>query len=324
MKEETITKIEEPKETYQMATKTEEAVMVEGLELEVAPTKGEINLANNDIVYEGEYIKYNIKVTNTSNQSINNVKIEGTIPEGTIYGELEADYYNQSGKYEYHFDPEIKTKEIEIGTIKPGESKTVFYEVQVNDLIENIEEQTTKTNIQAKVGEVKTAQFEINNIIKKADLKVFMKANLYGHRDAWNYYIYVKSKEEKKVPVTIKLPKELQAKYFYDEGISLEYDENNTPKDNLFEFEVDTNKEYYLRGVFNRSKLTQITEESRIILYASATVTSNDITYQSNETRILVEYENVNVSMTSENEGQGCRSTTKALEGKRMASQTLW
>ena len=46
----------------------------------MAPVKGDVNIANEDIVYEGEFIKYNIKVTNTSDTVMENVKVIGNIP----------------------------------------------------------------------------------------------------------------------------------------------------------------------------------------------------------------------------------------------------
>ena len=90
---------------------------VDGLKVEVVPVRGDTTLKDGDTVYEGEFIKYNIKVTNTSDKQIDNVKVVGTIPEGTVYGELEAEYENAFGKYEYSFDENIKEKTIQIGSL---------------------------------------------------------------------------------------------------------------------------------------------------------------------------------------------------------------
>ena len=49
-------------------------------------------------------------MTNTSDKQIDNVKVVGTIPEGTVYGELEAEYNKETGKYCYNFDTELKQK----------------------------------------------------------------------------------------------------------------------------------------------------------------------------------------------------------------------
>ena len=120
---------------------------VDGLKVEVVPVRGDTTLKDGDTVYEGEFIKYNIKVTNTSDKQIDNVKVVGTIPEGTVYGELEAEYNKETGKYCYNFDTELKQKEIEIETLESGKSVNKFYEVQVKDLAESNNEQQITTNI---------------------------------------------------------------------------------------------------------------------------------------------------------------------------------
>lgn len=91
---------------------------LDGLKLEVVAVRGDVELKDQDKVYEGEYIKYNIKVTNTTQSSIENVKVIGKIPEGTTYAELEADYTKAGSKYSYNFDESMKEKQIEIGTIE--------------------------------------------------------------------------------------------------------------------------------------------------------------------------------------------------------------
>jgi hypothetical protein len=302
--------IEETKENYQEAKKIPDNKILEGLAVEVAPVKGETNLSDGDIVYEGEYIKYNIKITNNSNQLIENLKIVGNVPEGTVYAELDADYYQYDGKYDYNKDDNIKTKEIEIQSLEVGESITKFYEIQANDLDEEEIEKIMKTDIQVKAGETTVAKFELSNVIKKAKIKVFLSANLYGYRDTWNFHIKVEDNEKKestkpkKVKVTVKLPKEIEVKHFYDSQNQIEYNEEEIPEDNIFELELETDREYYINGIFNRERLTKIEEISKVELTATASANYEGITYQANENRIIVEYNNIAVSMSSENEGE--------------------
>ncbi len=280
----------------------------EGLKVEVMPVKGDSTIADGDVLYEGEYIKYNVKVTNTSNQPIEQIKIVGNVPDGTTYAELEADYYNFCGEYKYNLQEEVKNIPIEIGTLKPGESKIGFYEVQVKDLEETVEQKQITTNMEAKVGEIPAGNYKIENTVKKAKYKIFLKSYLYTKRDEWYYFINVTSKEEEAVEVSVKLPKQLIPQYFYGgREVIEEYDENNAPKDNVFTVKISTNQPdfYYIRGEIPPSNIIEKTEDSKIELTAVASIIeSENITYQSNENRILYEYENLAITMTSPNEGE--------------------
>lgn len=149
---------------------------VDGLKVEVVPVRGDTTLKDGDTVYEGEFIKYNIKVTNTSDKQIDNVKVVGTIPEGTVYGELEAEYNKETGKYCYNFDTELKQKEIEIETLESGKSVNKFYEVQVKDLAESNNEQQITTNIKVYAEKNQVMNYNITNKIERAEAKVFLGA----------------------------------------------------------------------------------------------------------------------------------------------------
>lgn len=139
---------------------------IDGLDIKVTPVKGDTELKDGDTVYEGEFIKYNVEITNTTSNPIENVKVIGTIPEGTVYGELQANYYEYMGEYEYNFDENITEKEIEVGTIEPGKSVTKFYEVKTNKLSETETEKEITTKIDTYINETKANEFTINNYIK--------------------------------------------------------------------------------------------------------------------------------------------------------------
>ncbi len=299
------TVIQEEIKNYQLAEATQET-RIQGLQLEVAPIKGEKAIYNDDILYEGEYIKFNIKVTNTTKETMENVTVVGNVPEGTTYGTLVTDYHNPSGEYKYDFSPEVKEVPIEIGTLKPGQSITEFYEVQINDLEEGIEEKQITTNIQAKVGEAEAGSFTLVNSVKQAKYKVFLSSCIYTEKHEWYYPIKVESDEDKEVEVIVKLPKQLVPEYFYGNDTHIiRYNETNTPEDNIFKIKVPTNTEgYYIIGKIPPSSIIEQTEESKVEIMATASVTEDNITYQSNENRIVYEYENVSISMTSDNEGE--------------------
>ncbi len=315
---------EESTVTYKSAQKTKEVanqVNVDAIKLEVAPVKGDVNIANEDIVYEGEFIKYNIKVTNTSDTVMENVKVIGNIPEGTTYGELEAEYYTRLGKYQYNFDETIKEKQIEIGTLKPGESITKFYEVKINNLEEGIEEKQIQSNIKAYVAEQEVANYEITNVVKIAQVQVFLQAELDNIKDKWNYIVITQGKQGEKVNLKVKLPEEYtpssyvtlgKAEYNEETG---EYEYDNGDKFFLTEEQIQdehtvilkniaVGEAYSIQGTMDSSDIVKDTEASKAELTAVAIVSTNEKSYQSNENRIEFSFPNASITMTSSNEGE--------------------
>lgn len=299
-------------ESYQeeKTTKTDYTAITEenkestnGLKLEVLPVKGDTTIANGDTVYEGEYIKYNIKVTNTSNEPIENIKIIGSVPEGTTYGKLQTNYYTSRSEYYYKFDESVTEKEINIDKLEPGKSAENYYEVQVNNLPEGQEELDINTSIKAYVGEAEEV-YETINKVKPAEAKVFLSNFLELVKDMWSYNVTIESNETKEGTLTFKLPKEYELDGIAKNGKLLNIDEVATINDNIVTMQVDTNNVYNFVGMVNRSKI----EESKTELIASASLNLNNKTYQSNEARILFEHENVEITMSSENEGEEVKS----------------
>ena len=284
---------------------------VDGLKVEVVPVRGDTTLKDGDTVYEGEFIKYNIKVTNTSDKQIDNVKVVGTIPEGTVYGELEAEYENAFGKYEYSFDENIKEKTIQIGSLGAGEISTNFYEVKINDLGDGEEEKETLSNIKVFVGDAEITNYQIKNIIKSADVQVFLAARKNITEGMWTYALKVKSNIEKVADLKLQLPKEFvlrgitNADSYGDENSKVY--EMQVSDDNLITTKINLTtkeKEYIIIGNIDSLKAENQTEESKLYLNAIAKVFVNNTVYSSNENRIEYNYENVSVSMTSDNEGE--------------------
>lgn len=298
---------EEAIDTYQTAKATENSTNIEGLKLEVAPVKGDEAISNGDTLYEGEYLKYNVKVTNTSDQPMQGVKIVGGVPEGATYGELEAEYYEVTGKYEYNFDNTISEKEIEVGTLKPGQSVNKIYEVQVNDLEEGQAEKEIKTNISAKIGDTEVANYELTNLVKPAEVKIFLGAFIGTGRNQWVYDLTMESKETKEVTVQLKAPKEYELQYIVpkEEGKKLDLEKvAKISEDNVITVKLKTNEKYLMGGYIEFPDKKPEAETSEIELTAVAKVQENNVTYTSNENRILYGYENVAISMTSDNEGE--------------------
>ncbi len=181
-----------------------------GLILEVTPTKAKTELKDNDVVYEGEYIKYNIKVTNATEEDMQNVKIEADIPAGVTYGELYTELYQYMGEYKYNFEKEKRQKTINIENLPAGESITTYYEVKVDELNEGESTKQISTTINAYVGEDLSQTYSTTNTIEKSEVEAFLGTMItYG---GWEYYLNLpaEGEEEKEVTAEIHLPKELK------------------------------------------------------------------------------------------------------------------
>lgn len=282
---------------------------VDGLKVEVVPVRGDTTLKDGDTVYEGEFIKYNIKVTNTSDKQIDNVKVVGTIPEGTVYGELEADYYTGWGNYNYNYYNEVKEKTIEIGSLESGKSNTRFYEVKASDL-EGEEKKEIRAEIKVYVGEKETLNYGITNIVNPAEVQVFLAANLDNDKDRWNYHVKLKSKVKKEVTVKLQVPEQFNLECIVHDKMTMPVDnkiqisENNTITTILELNSEEEQEEWIFEGTIDSSKIESETEEPKVELKAVATIVDNNKNYKSNENRILFEYESASIVMSSNNEGE--------------------
>lgn len=315
-----------PVETIHQNSGVVTSIHAEDLKLQVVPMKANTTLKQEDTVYEGEYIKYNIRIQNTSNEDMNHIKVVATIPEGVTYGELEADYNHYLGKYKYHFQEDITQKQIEIGTIKAGESIDTFYEVRVDDLLEE-ETKSIDSVINVYVAEQLAQSYSIMNKIEPAEVQLFMGVTLdYG---GWSYYLNLKSDTNQEVPVDLHFLEtyEIESVTYLDhiideykfdgnsaqivytnydnyEGeqirkLDLQFSDNNIVTANL-----KTNSCYVFQGKFDDSKIKKKLEQSTVEITAHAEAKLQDRYYQSNENRIQLAYQNVKVSMTSPNEGE--------------------
>ena len=100
-----------------------------GLLIETKAIRGDTVLNNEDIIYELELIKYEINITNTTDQRIDDIKIVANIPEHMGYVSLKP------GDIGYGTAPDssVKQHEIEVGSIEPGVTQEYSFELQPTD-----------------------------------------------------------------------------------------------------------------------------------------------------------------------------------------------
>ena len=123
-------------------------------------------ISENGTVKAGEYITYNVKVTNSGSQNITNAKVKMTLPTSTIPDEIKTELNNQgitindegsltdlqfikmvapgenSDFYEYYSETNSE-KTITIDSLAAGETKVISFDTQV---IKNFEDTTDENN----------------------------------------------------------------------------------------------------------------------------------------------------------------------------------
>ena len=152
---------------------------IEGLNVKIVAISAGKELNNNEAVYEGQTVKYIITLTNNTGKDLNNLKIEANHENANVFDEEvyeEPDTFNteQMKKFIYIVEKEGKSnKEIELGTVKNSETKTVNYQIRVKENVTNV-----KGNIKILADELKQGNIELNNDVKDAGLKLTITNNI--------------------------------------------------------------------------------------------------------------------------------------------------
>lgn len=132
------------------------------VESELQASVGTDLLENNNVVKNGEVIKYQIKVSNTGTEEATDIKVVGKIPEGTVLVSPMS-YYPYTGAAYYQEDKEAEFYTETIEKLTVGQSEIVEYEVRVNSDIEAGANITNETEVQ--YGEAK----KTNNVTHKVE-----------------------------------------------------------------------------------------------------------------------------------------------------------
>ena len=158
-------------------------------------------LQDNEEVKSGEIIKYEITLENTGSTDAENVRVEGTVPDGTTRVKLEevideeAELLLDDGTYPKYLDYVEKPERIvtfENINVEAGNKTKLEYEVRVNnDVTDN---SVTSCNIQTTFNS-HNAQSVINHTLKKANiiLDLNVKSRKYGTVKSGYNYDYILS-----------------------------------------------------------------------------------------------------------------------------------
>ena len=170
--------------------------------------------AGSGVVHDHEIIRFTVEVENKGKNNASNVKIKSIIPEGFTHVKWElvggfdlVTHEPIQGFLEWNEYPEREILNA-ISELKPGEKRTVEYEVRVDELQTGINEKAVESfaivTSDGFNGELKSKS--INNIIKRLDLIVTISnLNYYSiyktilEGDETTYRIKVLNISEKKV-----------------------------------------------------------------------------------------------------------------------------
>ena len=173
-----------PVATYSANSQTESAiamegansnVSLEGLKVETVAQVGGKNLKSGDIVYEKEVINYIVKVTNTTENEMNNVNVKATVPDGTTFITKDGSFSNRTSpegevlRNDLEKKDESKKDVVEnIEKLESNKSYEFKYAVIVND-INNEEQKNIENKIYINENETEN---KINLVAKKGKMKI--------------------------------------------------------------------------------------------------------------------------------------------------------
>ena len=250
---------------------------------------GDQELAEGDVVYTGEIIRYEIGIENNTNEAIENVNIQARIPEGTKYVE-----YTKSANKGKYIEKEIENNIFRetIENIEPGDSNKIQreYEVKVEDDTEIANITNTLQLNYNDTNSEKTLQYKV----EKAELKVELcgigdLGDYISHGESYGFVIDVTNISDKDVE-NVKIKTITNSSYKLQEFINKDTFETITESNPLEIEKIEKGKTY--------SCYVSISAEKSEDKYASIYVTANDI-YRSGAHKRLVEKSSIETELTS-------------------------
>ncbi len=201
-KQETLKLITNPDNTQEQtteATKSGETTSAEKLSVQVIAVAGGKEVANNAEINNGQVLKYKVKVTNTSAETLNNVKLKATIKNGVFYDlvrdgsiidysvDENGDLIYPDGKPTYIYDEVKDSDNKEFAILKSlgaGETKEFEYQV-VAYMGEGEDKNKFNNNILITADDMNDITIEDAKTIKEASLALKLK---YGYNEEVKSY----------------------------------------------------------------------------------------------------------------------------------------
>lgn len=306
--EDTLTYVVNSPETIKpQETKLGSTTNAEKLSVQTVVTAGGEEVADGAEINNGQVLRYKVKVTNTSSEALNNVKLTATIQNGVFYdlmqcGAIEDFSKDENGSliypegkpvYSYDENKDMKNKEFTIEKLEAG--RTSEFEYQVVVYIGNEENGNQfKNNILITANDIENISLDDTKILKEASISLKLK---YGYNEEVNAYsksktdirVEVKNllnKELHNINITMNLPENIDCDENYQ--IFLKDDENvtltkNGRQINLLIKKLNAGETQYkiVEFITNSIDLDKTSED--LDLKANGTVEGDTKTYVSND-----------------------------------------
>lgn len=161
----------------------------EKLSIELAGRTGGKTLKDGQEVYEGQGIKYILKLKNNTSEEIKNIKMIATQSNAIFYDKKVYtdgwDSITNDKNVSYtkiEENPNLTEKQETIETLKPGESVEISYQFSVKEVEDN--NQTTTGNVKITGDGIEEKEIKtVTNPIKQGKLKIQMRNNLEEEYD---------------------------------------------------------------------------------------------------------------------------------------------
>ncbi len=271
-------------------------------------------------VNEYGIIRYEITISNTGSEDMNNAKITAKVPENTVL--IDSSKLNSTEQVEG--DIEEKEEQIEsdktdvefdIDKIAKGETVTKYYDVKVK---EGTAGNTVQNTVQLQYGDVTKNSNEVKTTIENGNISVLLK-NAEGNavlQDGYNhrYLLTVKNESDKKLKnlvVNINNPEEInimQLSYVDDNDNFVKTENQNT----LTIKEIDPNQSIVV-AIYGTTNMK--TDDASKDISLTAKVTDGNKEYNSNrlDFKVVNEVKGLEMSVTSDNSGDYVKAGDKII-----------
>lgn len=256
-------------------------------------------------IKENEVLRYELVVENIGSERVSNVKIEAEVPEGTTF----VNSYNLNNEIDVEelefIDKDKKRLEFNIESLASGEKVTKYYEVQINEGMENKE---INNNVTTYYGEVSKISNEVSTLVEKGNIElkfvsVDAKDNIVKSGYQYRYVLYITNKSNKNMKdleVSINKDEILDISEIYyinsNDRATIVENTSNIKISNITAGETIEVAIYTTVSIFK-----DVTSKNVSI---SAIVNNNKDEYNSNEVNLVAKSNLLlNLSATSENSG---------------------
>lgn len=272
---------------------------VSDVEIDLTAQVGKDKLTSGDIVKEGEVIKYTVTVTNNTGERLENVKVVGDVPDGTVLVEPKEDYEY----YMYYY--EEKTGETQVSNIcsvlEPEVPYIMEYEVRVKTDITSTGIKEVSNKVTAICNNVESQSKEIKNTIEESKIRVSIEKALISTSTIFagsemEYFVYIENISDKTVK---NLEMEIISDMFEVTAIksdSINYKEGDEIPDKIVIDKIAENStlQFKISGI--------IRSDAENILQTMVTITNSEGVCRSNLFSDILPNVNATIDLSSDRE----------------------